>query len=111
MSELAHVTDATFEAEVLGSPKPVLVDFYADWCAPCRALMPAIEEIAAKYDGRVSVVKLNVDDNIAMRDRFQITSIPALLMFDKGVMRQRVLGVQSPKAISGLLDELLAGQA
>jgi len=110
MSEIPNVTDASFEAVVLSAPKPVLVDFYADWCGPCRALAPALEDIAREYDGELAVVKLNVDNNIAMRDRFGIVSIPALLLFDKGELRQRIVGPQSRTAIAGAVDRLLGGE-
>ena len=110
MSTIAYVCDASFETDVLASSKPVLVDFYADWCAPCRALMPALEDIAREYDGDLTVLKLDVDKNIEARDRFGISSIPALLLFDKGELRQRLLGPASRTAIAGAVDKLLEGE-
>jgi thioredoxin 1 len=111
MPDIAKVTDASFDAEVLAAAQPVLVDFYADWCAPCRALMPALEDIAREYDGELSIVKLNVDENVATRDRFGIASIPALLLFDKGELRQRIVGPPSRTAIAGIVDRLLSDDA
>ena len=111
MTTIAQVTEATFDAEVLSASQPVLVDFYADWCAPCRALMPSLEDIAREYEGELSVRKLNVDENITMRERFGIVSIPTLLLFDNGEVRQRVVGPQSRTTIAGAVDKLLSGAA
>lgn len=107
MPTIAHVTDATFEEAITAASQPVLVDFYADWCAPCRALMPTIEVIARDYDGDLTVLKLNTDTNIASRERFGISSIPTLLMFDKGELRHRIVGPATRTAIAKVVDELL----
>jgi thioredoxin 1 len=107
MAEITPVTDATFDAEVLASPKPVLVDFYADWCGPCRALLPALHDIAREYEGPLSVKKLNVDENPATREGYGISSIPALLFFKKGAVSERMLGAQSRTTIAAAVDRLL----
>ncbi|QQR69602.1 MAG: thioredoxin [Alphaproteobacteria bacterium] len=93
MSHIEAVTDANFDAHVLKAGLPVLVDFWAEWCGPCRALTPIVEEISAEMAGRLLVVKMNVDENPATPNTFGIRSIPTLILFkDGGVVDQRVGG-------------------
>ena len=80
----ATVTDATFDKDVLGSNEPVVVDFWAEWCGPCRMISPALEEIAAEMDGKVKIAKLNVDENPDVTIRYGVRSIPTLIMFKNG---------------------------
>ena len=98
------VTDATFAAEVEGSPLPVLVDAWAAWCGPCRMIAPAIDELAAELAGQVRVAKLNVDDNPATANRFDIRSIPTLLVIAGGREVDRIVGAQPKHAIRARLE-------
>jgi len=110
MSDLINeVNDANFEAEVLKSPQPVLVDFWAVWCSPCRALEPIVESIAEKYQGKAKVVKFNVDENTVRPVSFGIKAIPTLIVFRDGKEAERVVGVPSnaKEFISQMLDKHL----
>jgi thioredoxin 1 len=109
MSEhVTDVTDGNFEQDVLGSDKPVLVDFWAAWCAPCRMLAPTVEAVAEKYAGNASVVKLNVDENPAVSQRYGIKGIPTLILFKNGKEEERVVGATSKEAIARMLDKHVA---
>jgi len=105
---MAHeVTDARFEAEVLESTEPVLVDFWAPWCGPCRMVGPVVEEIGREYAGRVKVVKMNVDDNEETAMTYGIRSIPTLLIFQGGRVVDGVIGAVPPKELTKRLDAVL----
>jgi thioredoxin 1 len=111
MSELVNeVTDASFENDVLKSDQPVLVDFWAAWCAPCRMLTPTVEAIAEKYQGKAKIVKLNVDENVEASSRYGIKGIPTLILFSGGREADRVVGVPSNARdfIAGMIDKQLA---
>jgi thioredoxin 2 len=105
----AIVTDATFAAEVERSPLPVLVDAWAAWCGPCRMIAPAIEELAAELEGQVRVAKLNVDENPVTASRFDIRSIPTLLVIAGGREVDRIVGAQPKDAIRARLERFVAG--
>jgi thioredoxin len=102
------VTDATFAAEVEQSPVPVVVDLWAAWCGPCRVLEPVIEELAGELAGRVRFAKLNVDENPATASRFNVRSIPTLLVLRGGREVDRIVGVQPKAAIVRRLEPLIA---
>jgi thioredoxin 1 len=106
MSEIT-LTDENFDTEVMQSKTPVLVDFWAEWCAPCRMLGPTIEAIAKEYDGRVKVGKLNTDHNRAVAAKFGIMSIPTVIFFKDGKIAKQTVGVQPKNTYASILDELL----
>ena len=99
------VTETEFEDIVLQAEHPVLVDFWAPWCAPCRMLAPTVEAVAEKYAESASVVKLNVDDNPAVSQRYGIKGIPTLILFKNGKEEERVVGATSKEAISRMIDK------
>lgn len=105
MSEnTVELTDSNFDQEVLQSPVPVLVDFWATWCAPCRLIAPAVEAIAKDYAGRAKVGKVNVDENMSTSSKYNIRGIPALLVFKGGEMRDQIVGASSKENIQAMLD-------
>jgi len=98
------VTDSTFDEEVARSDTPVLVDFWAEWCGPCLAIAPILEEIAAEKAGSLRVVKLNVDDNVATARRFEVMSIPTLILFKGGEIQARIVGAKGKTALLSDID-------
>ena len=90
--KIVHVTDASFDQEVLKSPTPVLIDFWAPWCAPCRAIAPIIDDLAGEYSGRLKVVKMNVDDNPQTPGRYGVRGIPNLLIIKGGQVKEQIIG-------------------
>ena len=106
MSEHVNdVSDSSFEADVLKSDRPVLVDFWAAWCAPCRMLAPTVDAVAEKYAGRARVVKVNVDFNPNVSQKYGIKGIPTLILFKGGKEEERVVGATSKEAISRMIDK------
>jgi thioredoxin 1 len=108
MANVSEVTDATFQAEVLNSPVPVLVDFWAPWCGPCRAIAPLLDEIAGEYAGKAKVVKINVDDHQAVAQRYRVSSIPNLIVFKNGQVAQQIVGAVPKSRLSQALDTAIA---
>lgn len=104
---IVEVTDDTFEQEVLRSDKPVLVDYWAEWCGPCKMIAPVLEEIAAEYAGRLKVAKLNVDDNHATPPRYGIRGIPTLMLFKDGQVEATKVGAVSKSQLIAFIDSNL----
>ena len=107
MSNALAVTDATFEAEVLKGDTPVVVDFWAAWCGPCKLIAPVLDDLAAEYDGKVKVTKLDVDQNPTTSMQFQVRSIPTLLFFKDGKVVDQVIGAQSKAELKKRFDATL----
>ncbi len=101
------VTDATFEQEVLSSDKPVMVDFWAPWCGPCRAVAPILEELAGEYDGKLVVAKVNTDENQRFASQFGIMAIPTLIFFKDGKEVERIRGAGPKSLYTGYIDRVL----
>ena len=100
-----QVTDSDFQAQVLNSDIPVLLDFWAPWCGPCRAIAPMLEELSTEYEGRVRIAKMNVDENPATPGTFAIRSIPTLILFKNGQVVQQLVGMTSKANLVELLDK------
>ncbi len=107
----AKVTDDTFERDVLQSGTPVLVDFWAEWCGPCKSIGPAIEELAAELQGAVSVVKLNIDDNPMTTGRFGIRGVPTLMIFKEGKVAATQVGAISKNRMREWIDQIISQAA
>ncbi len=106
-NNMMEFTEQNFDQEVLKSDKPVLVDFWATWCAPCRMMAPTVEAIAGEYAGRARVGKLNVDENQSLTFRYSIRGIPTLLLFKNGQIQEQVVGATSKDVIVKMLDKHL----
>jgi thioredoxin 1 len=107
MAKPLEVSDAQFEAEVLKSPLPVLVDFWAPWCGPCRMVAPIVEELAEEYHGRVKFVKVNTDENLDTAMRYGIRSIPTLLLFKDGQLVGSIIGFRPKSELKKLIEKAL----
>ncbi|MGB1101259.1 MAG: thioredoxin [Pontimonas sp.] len=107
MSSARDVTDQNFDTEVLASEKPIMVDFWAEWCGPCRAVSPILDQIATEHSDKIDVVKLNVDDNPETAMKFQITSIPTMKVFKGGEVVKTVIGAKPKPALEADLQEFL----
>ncbi len=102
-----ELTDANFEQEALNAGKPALVDFWAEWCQPCRMLAPVIEDLAKEYDGRIVVGKVDTDNNREVSMKFGISAIPTVILFKDGVMAKKFVGLQGKRDLKAAIDSVL----
>jgi thioredoxin 1 len=105
---IVTLTQENFSEEVLKSPTPVLVDFWAQWCNPCRALTPILDELADEYDGRVKIGKVNIDDQQALAAEYGVRAIPTLLLFNQGQVADQIVGLRSKRDLKASFDRLAA---
>ena len=105
---IIELTDQTFDEEIKGSDVPVLVDFWAEWCGPCKMIAPILEEIAAEQGGRVRIAKLNVDESLEVSRRFEVQSIPTLILFKDGAAEHRIIGAKGKGQLLQELDPFLS---
>jgi len=109
MSNITEVAESAFEAEVLKADVPVVVDFWAPWCGPCRMMVPVFEKVAETMAGRVKFVKMNTDENFELSQKHRIMAIPSLLVFHKGQEVQRSVGFLKEKELEAMLEKILGG--
>lgn len=107
MAEIVNLSTTTFDENVNGADKPVLVDFWAEWCGPCKAIAPILSELATELDDKVSIAKVNVDDNPELAMRFNVMSIPTILVFSGGEVHKRLVGAKGKSQLLQELDEFL----
>jgi thioredoxin 1 len=107
MSNEIEITDANFEEEVIRSDRPVLIDFWAPWCGPCKMVAPIVEEISHDYDGKLKVGKVNTDDNQQISAKYGIMSIPTLMIFKDGEVVERIIGAQPKDALTPKIDAVI----
>ena len=105
---IKHVSDASFDSDVLKSDKPVLVDYWAEWCGPCKMIAPILDEVSKDYDGRLQIAKLNVDENRDVPAKFGIRGIPTLMLFKNGQVAATKVGAMSKAQLTAFLDQQLA---
>ena len=105
-ANIVTLTEANFQQEVLESPTPVLVDFWAEWCGPCKMIAPILEELAGEYDGKVKVGKVNIDEHQSIATQYGIRAIPTLLIFKDGEVAEQVVGLRSKRDLKANLDKV-----
>ena len=104
MSDIVKATDSTFESEVLSSDQPVLVDYWAEWCGPCKMIAPILDEISSEYDGKLKIAKLNIDENPETPPKYGIRGIPTLMLFKNGNVEATKVGALSKSQLTAFLD-------
>ena len=107
MAEVVEITDQSFETEVLQSDLPVIIDFWAEWCAPCRAIAPIVKDIAEQYDGKVNVVKMNIDENPQTPVKYGVRAIPTVLAFKGGQVVEQITGARPKSAFVDMAQKLI----
>ncbi len=105
---IKHTTDATFDADVLKSTTPVLVDYWAEWCGPCKAIAPILDDVATSYSGKLKIAKMNVDENREIPAKFGIRGIPTLMLFKDGQLAATKVGALSKSQLTAFIDQQLA---
>ena len=108
MAKITHVSDDNFEAEVIRSDLPVLIDFWAPWCGPCKSIAPVIEELARDYEGKLKVTKLNVDDNPITPSRYGVRGIPNLIILKGGTVKEQIVGAVPKSRLVDAIEKVLA---
>ena len=103
-NEIVHTSDSSFDTDVTNNENPVLIDFWAEWCGPCKMIAPLLDEAADEYEGRLSIVKLNVDENPNVAQKFGIRSIPTLILFKDGAVQAQKLGAMSKSQLAEFID-------
>ncbi len=107
MADVQQVSDASFDSDVLQADVPVLIDFWAPWCGPCKAIAPVVEELAGEYDGRLKVVKMNVDDNPQTPAQYGVRGIPNLILFKSGEVKQQIVGAVPKGHLVKAIDDVV----
>jgi thioredoxin 1 len=107
-ANMLTLSETNFDSEVLSSPTPVLVDFWAEWCGPCKMISPILDELASEYDGKVKMGKVNIDDHQSLAVRFGVRAIPTLLIFKDGKVAEQIVGVKSKRDLKANLDKISA---
>ncbi len=107
-SNIMTLDEGSFKDKVLHSAVPILVDFWAEWCGPCRMIAPVLDELATEYDGRLKIGKVNVDDNQQLAAEYRITGIPTLLLFKQGRVEETIVGVKSKRDLKATIDKVIA---